>query len=512
VRTAKTTDRWPRFILPLLGITLLGAALRFHNLGGPSIWLDEADSWQVACRNLRALPVGPGGLNPPLFDLLLHVWLRLFGDSESALRSLPALFGTAAIFLAGLVGRRLFDRLTGLLSALLLAIMVFPVHYAQDARPYSLLLAGTLASTYCYIRVLEDGRRRDWISYLLITTVLCYSHLYWVFIVLAQNIHRVFFGPRGGKTLLRWAIGQGALLLACVPWLVHLAGHHGALHAVSWIPRPGLPDLLAALRTDVGFLIPPGWLLIPAGLAILGLLELSGRRSQPAATKARSRIVLLAIWFLAPILTPFLLSQVMTPMFWPRYTIGAVPALYLLVARGATRVPGRWLRGAAILAVVVMSAVGLVNYYRFPGVSGRWSGSYFLWEVEEWREAVAFLAREMQPADVVLVAPEYARAPFDYYARDALAAVSVPGVEDPHRSWSDLLETQAHLQGRTRAWLVFRRHPSLAGKRIDEFLRAAYREIPVAWPGGKDANPAVALFDLARVPAGMPRPAESGPR
>lgn len=514
-----SADRSRGFILPLLGIILLGAALRFHHLAGSGIWLDEAASWRVASGGLGTI-VTKLGLNPPLFDLLLHFWIRLFGESETALRSLPALLGTLAIGLVGLVGRRLYDRFTGILSALLLAIMVFPIHYARDARPYSLLLLATLGSFYYYIRVLEERRRGDWAGYCLATLALCLTHSYWVFALLAQNTHRLLFAPRTKAALARWAVAQAAMLAAVALWAGRGAtrGAH-VIQTGFWIPRPGLSDLLAALRSDVGFLVPPLLLLLPAGLALIALLD-AGRpdgaaldaqsrdesvrdagRPDGAALSPRSRAALLGLWFLTPILGPFLLSQFMTPMFWPRYAIGAVPALYVLMARGLLRLPGRWLQGAAIPAMLALSAAGLINYNRSPAVSGRWQGSYVSWEVESWRETVALLSREVRPTDLVLVAPEYARAPFEYYARDRIPALSVPGVADPRRPWGGIIRGEISLQPRTRAWLVFRRHPSQKGERVDEYLQASYEEIPVAWPAG--ANPVIALFDLTRGPAAV---------
>ena len=45
--------------------------------------------------------------NPPLFELTLHAWIKLFGDSELAVRMLPALFGIAGVLMAYILVRRL---------------------------------------------------------------------------------------------------------------------------------------------------------------------------------------------------------------------------------------------------------------------------------------------------------------------------------------------------------------------------------------------------------------------
>ena len=89
----------PGFWLAPLTITTLGAALRFFQLDGQSLWLDEAISWRFAsAESFSALLAEVRtDVHPPLYFALLRGWIGFFGDSEWALRSLSALLGTSAI-------------------------------------------------------------------------------------------------------------------------------------------------------------------------------------------------------------------------------------------------------------------------------------------------------------------------------------------------------------------------------------------------------------------------------
>ncbi|PKL58191.1 MAG: glycosyl transferase, partial [Methanomicrobiales archaeon HGW-Methanomicrobiales-5] len=81
-------------LLILMGLTGIGAILRFYGLGTNSLWLDEASTLAFARQSLIGIwesTVG-GEFNPPLFYWLEHGML-LFGDSEFVLRLLPALLG-----------------------------------------------------------------------------------------------------------------------------------------------------------------------------------------------------------------------------------------------------------------------------------------------------------------------------------------------------------------------------------------------------------------------------------
>ena len=53
-----------------------------------------------------------------------------------------------------MLGFSLYDRRTGLLAALLMAVMVFPVHYAREVRPYCLFLVFTIGSFYFCLKSL----------------------------------------------------------------------------------------------------------------------------------------------------------------------------------------------------------------------------------------------------------------------------------------------------------------------------------------------------------------------
>jgi len=85
--------------LTLAVIIAVGALLRFWNLGGPSLWIDEISSISFA----RV----PSGLlwsdwmvyetNPPLYYFLLSFWIDVFGESEFAVRAMSVMFGLAAI-------------------------------------------------------------------------------------------------------------------------------------------------------------------------------------------------------------------------------------------------------------------------------------------------------------------------------------------------------------------------------------------------------------------------------
>lgn len=137
--------------------------LRFATLSNQSFWLDEAIAINASKLDLGgmidALARTEG--NPPLYFGLLDGWMRVFGTSEVAVRSLSALIGTATIPLAYAIGRRLATHRVGLVLAALVAFNPLLVWFSQEARPYALLVLLSGVSFLLFADALErpSGRR-----------------------------------------------------------------------------------------------------------------------------------------------------------------------------------------------------------------------------------------------------------------------------------------------------------------------------------------------------------------
>jgi uncharacterized membrane protein len=81
----KTASKIQKYFTPgvLLGlILLLGAALRFYDLGKESYWIDEMSTIIEAQQSLSRM-ITSGRLDqPPAFYIPFHFWIRLFGSGE----------------------------------------------------------------------------------------------------------------------------------------------------------------------------------------------------------------------------------------------------------------------------------------------------------------------------------------------------------------------------------------------------------------------------------------------
>ena len=464
--TASLADKGVGRPLPLLtsrwavpAILLLGAALRIFDLPGKDIWLDEAYSLKFAQLNLHEIFFLDQD-TPPLYYGILHWWIPVFGTSEWALRLPSALFGTASIFAIYKVGRRLFDEEAGVLSALLLAVSVLHVRYAQEARTYTLTVFLTLLSMYFFLGLLKKIGLKNSIGYVICSTLLIYSHVYGLFIILAQNIYFVgnlFLSRRAtARSLSRWIALQALLVVLFSPWISNLLERTLEVQESFWIPQSHLRDVYSSF---IAYASGSRWLLLLyILLSSFALVSLQGAGGGAARNDASApsggqrwrlhlagadKVAFLLVWLAVPIVVPFIISQVMQPIYVTRYTIVASLALLILVARGISSIPKPPIKLATIGVIVVLTLVQLDGYY----VTSR---------KEQWRDATRYVDSHSRQGDVVLFNATDAMLPFNYYSlsgqltKKGVSKVDEKGIEA-------FLES---LTGAERVWLIL----SHAGK------------------------------------------------
>lgn len=423
---------------PLMIVLLIGALVRLHQLGAESIWLDEAVSIRIA-------HMSPGEIfeaiktdnNPPLYYLLLHYWMIVFGDSEVATRMLSATAGVLALGVIYRVGDILFGRPTGLAAALLLALSPFHIRFSQEDRAFALAAFLALLSFYFLLRLSRERSVGVQAGYVLSTSLLMYTHVYGLLVVAAQGVYVIttaLLRTAERPPLGRWLVLQAIILMLYIPGFVLLAGWLGSPLKRTWIPMPTARSILDTVTDYAG----SSWLLALLGaLCVLGALSLV-RVDVP-------KLYMLALWLLVPVALPITISIFYTPLFVDRYGIVALPALYLLAGIGAVDLARAFRKNTAKIAVlggmaalvVTLSVASLQSYWNTVGK-------------EQWREAVHYLQERAEPNALVVVVPSYVVPnAFDYYLkREDLR------VRTFRMAPSGFRQAQRLMSRRNRLWLV----------------------------------------------------------
>ncbi|BAY41121.1 hypothetical protein NIES2111_55120 [Nostoc sp. NIES-2111] len=176
-----------------LGAIAIAVVLRLVNLGSREFWYDEVLSLLLVTGQKSGyqtpgdVPValapylsvftipfesGFGGVissvknlllrllggepHPPLFYLSQHFWLRLFSNSEAAMRSLNTLFSIGAIASAYSLGKVFLGHRSGLLLAAFLALNPFYLFHSLNVRMYAPLVLWTTLSASALLHLIEQ--------------------------------------------------------------------------------------------------------------------------------------------------------------------------------------------------------------------------------------------------------------------------------------------------------------------------------------------------------------------
>jgi uncharacterized membrane protein len=442
-RAATATPGWwardltlsPALVLAVIG--LIAAALRVTLLGQHSLWFDEAyvyrvtqASWPGLFAQLRAQDA-----HPPLYYVLMKLWVRVAGDSEVAMRAPSVCFSVATVGLTYALARRVTSDRVALLAALIVAVSPIEIMSGQEARMYPLLGMLALLSTLLLFESVERGGIPRWTGYAITASAMAYTHYLGVVVLCGHGLWVIGFERRN---LARWALAAVAVLISFLPWVPSFWTQAVNGHGWAWYRPPvgatAIGDLLGLYAfggSSFGFgnyfglgslsLVEQLALLLPF-LTVLywgGMALLAHRRAA----------VLVGLPLILPIAALFVFS-LFKPMFYPRWFSFLAPFYAIVLAAGiftlAERFRGRLDRIVAfmIVGLLLYSVPSLSRYYLDPNY----------WPYD-WRGAAEFVRAHAKAGDFLLYNGPSAEYSFTYYFRDPHPSLTLQPVEalsEPH--------------------------------------------------------------------------------
>jgi uncharacterized membrane protein len=363
-------------------LLVLAGGLRALGTASLPLWLDELITVYWSQLPLGYL-LGAGArneTNPPLYYVMMHGWIDVFGDSPLSMHVPPLIFASLTVPVVYLAAKTLFDRGTALLAGLLVSVDPFWVMYGQEARCYALLglfyALAFLALAVVFTRRGGGAPPRRWLAlFVLAVSAGLYLHftalLFLAACFVVAGVDLVADWPRSRAAILPW-VWAGVATALCIAVPVFLAVSQAGAVSIKWIPP--LSGLVVWNFLASALLSPlcwTGWTALVCGALLLVAPAAGAWRLRLSRPQWLLLLVLPALFCLL-----LFLASLKLPMVIPRVGIFlAMPAAILLArcVMSQDKWAPRWLVGVAALAAWV---VPLCKYYHAP-------------QKEDWRTAAA---------------------------------------------------------------------------------------------------------------------------
>ncbi|MFA6080946.1 MAG: glycosyltransferase family 39 protein [Patescibacteria group bacterium] len=204
-----------------------------------SFWRDEAFSYFMAKKNvLEIISSTAKDFSPPLYYLVLHYWMKIFGSSEVALRSLSLVFFWATVYVAFLFLNDIFKIKLKKSFFYLIFFIINPLllYYAFEARMYTMFAFFASLSYYAFFK-------KNYQLYLFSAIAGLFTQYYMLLVIFSQ----LFFLIINKKRVESFKKNNIYLsLLVFFPWLVFFLTQNG-FPGSFWLSKPRLQDIFGLL-------------------------------------------------------------------------------------------------------------------------------------------------------------------------------------------------------------------------------------------------------------------------
>ena len=445
-----------------VGVVLAGSVvLRFWT---PSpMWLDEALTVNIARAPLHLIPrlLRDDGA-PPLYYVLLHFWMKVFGTSDLGARSLSGVIGVLTLPAAWVAGYRVGSqswrgaataeahpetgtgdsaerarrgRVVAWTTTLLVATSPFAVYYDTEARMYSLVILLSTLGVLAFVAILRRPTVWNALALAAVTCCLEYSHYWALFLLTAVAIGTA------------WCARSGSHARSCRIALVSLAA--GTCAFGPWVPtflfqlhHTGTPWASPADFTVLVFTFTQfaggdsdAGRALALVLAFLALLAIAGtaldRRHVVLDLRTRPGVRALAAMAIGTLLIAVIASKFTGSTFADRYSAVILTPCLLVVAYGVTVLADRHVRQGVIAVAVIFGLTASIP-------------NAFLTRTQAGHVASAVLA-SARPGEVVAYCPDQLGPAVSRALGDRFDEVAFPRANPPEIvNWVDYAATVEH--------------------------------------------------------------------
>lgn len=304
-------------------LLLIGLIVRLIFIADQGFSNDELSAWYrtrySTWDEFWFYGVKHGDMHPAFYQVLLWIWVRVFGDSEFAIRSTSLIFYCFNSYLIYRIGVKHFTRFSGLLLQALYVGLTFTIINSVFARPYN---SGVFFILLAFLALLEI-KKKDAISWKWIVLLALgflgamLSHYFAFLVAVVLGVNSLFFVGR--KNRIQPVIAGGIAIIAFLPHLsitLYQVGRGG----LQWLAPPKID-----WPVDFVYLFfNNSWVLFGVFTLLYLVLFFKYKRK----VFSRNSIFSLSVFFTA-FISAFILSHLFTPILRELVMLFLLPFLFL---------------------------------------------------------------------------------------------------------------------------------------------------------------------------------------
>ena len=398
-------------------ILVISVLLRLPNLN-ESLWYDELWSTNIKLAKDHLFSTMRFDTSPPLYSILMFIWIRLFGDSEISIRIPPLIFGFLSIFLTYSIASRFTDKKNGILAAFLMCLSPVHIWYSQEARPYSAVLFFLLLSLLSFYKLKEAEMNARWYFIYFISLFMAVFSFYFAVAYLVALSIISFFEKKMGSVRKKVLIINGIIIIFfCLFFIWHIKtsnrftgrGHLRSFNLFElwmlffnwflfgnslWDIGPNHNKISVILKRPAMLYVQVFFLII----FVRGLV-INHRNS-----KSLHKLDIVLYLFLLPLALLVITFAGIKHIYIERGAFFILPFFYMVLARGATKFKSK---SVAAICTIITVMFAIASLFGFLTKNDRWT----VYKLNpNWRTAVDYLDTEIRNSDkplfVFVVAPD----------------------------------------------------------------------------------------------------------
>ncbi len=354
----------------LFSIILLAFFLRLNSLNYSSYWLDELFS--IAFSHPKnsfkdVLTLTLEDVHPPLYQLSLWLWYKIFGLSEVSGRALSVLIGTLLIPVIYLFSKEFFDKYSSLFISFIFATNSFLISYSQEVRSYQLYFLFSLFSFLFLYRFLIYKNRKELYLYWITTILWIYTHYYSFFMILVQFLfvlsYLILF-EKEKKFLLKKILFTGIIYFLSILPLIKYIILASQGDKFWWIPKPSILYFINYLNIyfslEIIYFILIGFL-----LSFYHILTIK--------IEKREKIILLFLfsWLILGIFLPYIKSLLSDPLVNLRYSMILITPIVLISIYGFSKITPIFKKVFLVLFLII-NLYQIYLHYKNPLIKNQY--------------------------------------------------------------------------------------------------------------------------------------------